>query len=178
MILEATADDVPALSELAINTYVDAFGSTMSADLLSHELSSRSEGYFSEVLRHDTVLVYREGDRLLGYVQIGDPPWPEVTPEPGDQAVHRLYVLGDEQGRGIGRRLMEAALSHQRLAAGARAYLQVWERNERAIGLYRSLGFEVVGSTTWGMGDEVTTDELIMVKPLSAQPATASDSTA
>ena len=66
------------------------------------------------------------------------------------------------QGRGIGRKLMEAALRHPRLAGARRIFLQVWEENERALRLYEHLGFERLGTTRFTVGTEVMED-LVMV---------------
>lgn len=52
------------------------------------------------------------------------------------------------RGRGIGRHLVEACVEHAWASGGDRIMLQVWERNEAAIHLYRSLGFEPVGSVS------------------------------
>jgi ribosomal protein S18 acetylase RimI-like enzyme len=88
---------------------------------------------------------------------------PEADIRPGDQELHRVYVDTALQGRGLGRRLMDAALCHPRLAAAGRVYLQVWERNPRAIGLYESLGFQTVGATTFRIGTGELAEDLVML---------------
>ena len=99
---------------------------------------------------------------MLGYVQFGDPDWPDVVTAPGDQAVHRLYVATNRQGQGTGRRLIQAALDHPRVSSANGVWLQVWEHNPRAIRLYDSFGFKMRGKTKYLAGNKG--DELIMVK--------------
>ena len=152
-----------ALSELARRTWADSFGSSVSPDVATAELDeTRSESYFDDALRQQTILVLEQNDTLLGYVQFGDVDIPEVETRLGDGELHRVYVETELQGRGFGRRLVSAALDHPRLARADRVYLQVWEQNERAIRLYERLGFEVVGTTTFWIGGTVVED-LVMV---------------
>jgi ribosomal protein S18 acetylase RimI-like enzyme len=148
---------VPALADLALRTWTDAFGES-TADLEQ----TRSEAYFAQALREKVVLVAEARGALVGYVQIGDVEIPEVEAQPRDQALQRLYVETDLQGSGIGRALLQAALRHPRLANAARVFLQVWEANERAVRLYESVGFERAGTTRFAIGAEEMED-LIMV---------------
>ena len=59
--------------------------------------------------------------------------------------VHQLYVLPALQGRGIGGMLLDEIVESFPDATLFR--LEVEEANERAIGFYRSQGFEQTGRT-------------------------------
>jgi diamine N-acetyltransferase len=107
--------------------------------------------------------VAEEDGALLGYVQFGDVGIPEVQAKPGDQGLQRVYVETALQGRGLGRRLVEAALQHPRLAEAKRVFLQVWDENERAVRLYESVGFRKIGTTTFTIGSEVTEDVVMLL---------------
>jgi len=156
--------DVPALSELAKRTWSDAFGHSVSPADEAVELErTRSEAYFSANLGEKTILVAEGNHALLGYVQFGDVDLAEVEVRPGDQELHRIYVDTEFQGQGLGRRLMSSALRHPMLADARRIYLQVWERNERAIRLYESLGFRTIGTTTFTIGSGEVAEDLVML---------------
>jgi ribosomal protein S18 acetylase RimI-like enzyme len=160
----ATPIDVPALSKLAKRTWSDAFGDSVNPDDAAVELeATRSEAYFVDALREKVILVAEGGGVLLGYVQFGEVEIPEVDARPGDRGLHRLYVDGRAQGIGLGRRLTDAALQHPRLAEASRIFLTVWERNERAIQLYASFGFQEVGTTTFAIGSEVVEDLVMLL---------------
>ena len=147
----ATAGDAPALSALATRTWVDAFGASVSAEDAAAEVeATRSEAYFTAALEDRTILVAEVEGALAGYVELGD------------AEVNRLYVETRLQGRGIGRFLMEAALSHPRLAGARRVSLQVWEENVRALRLYESLGFRVVGTTAFTIGSGELVEDLVL----------------
>ncbi len=160
----AEPDDIPALSILAKRTWADAFGYTVSPEEQAVELDEkRSERYFREAFSEDTILVAEQNGKLVGYVQFGDVKIPEVETWAGDQEVHRVYVDTALHGRGIGRELVGAALSHARLAEAKRVFLQVWEKNKNAIGLYESLGFKVIGTTKFTIGSGEVVEDLVML---------------
>lgn len=136
----------------------------MSADDAAAEADdTRSAEYFRTALRSDTILVAEADGQLVGYVKFGDVEIPEVDAEPGDAGLHRVYVETALQGGGIGRELMQAALSHLRLQTARRVYLQVWEENRNAVGLYESLGFRTVGKTRVTIGRDEVGEDLVMV---------------
>jgi diamine N-acetyltransferase len=160
----AKLSDVPALSALAKRTWSDAFRDGISSDDEAAELEeTRSETYFANALRQKTILVAEEDGALLGYVQFGGVAIPEAQAQPGDQGLQRLYVETALQGRGLGRRLMEAALQHPRLEEAKRIFVQVWDKNERAVRLYESFGFQKVGTTTFTIGSEVMEDLVMLL---------------
>ena len=160
----ATSGDVSALSDLAKRTWSDAFGYSVSPDEEAVELEvKRSEPYFDKALRESTILVADAEGTLLGYVQFGDVGIEGVDARPADQEVHRIYVETELHGRGIGRSLMTAALQHPRLMDATRIFLQVWEKNEPAIRLYESLGFQTIGTTTFTIGSAEVAEDLVMV---------------
>jgi ribosomal protein S18 acetylase RimI-like enzyme len=167
----AEATDVPAISALARRTWADAFGDSVSGEEQAAELAAtRSVDYFRVALERDTILVGRVGSQLVGYVQFGDVGIPEIEIRPGDQELRRVYVETELQGHGIGRELMNAALAHPRLGKATRVFLQVWEKNERAVGLYESLGFRKVGTTRFTIGAGAGAEDLVMVLDAALAP--------
>jgi len=85
--------------------------------------------------------VARDGDRVVG--------WCDVTPRERP-AIRHCGVLGmgllpGWRGRGLGRRLIERALEAARAFPLTRVELAARADNERAIALYRKVGFEVEG---------------------------------
>ncbi|MGH3683804.1 MAG: ribosomal protein S18-alanine N-acetyltransferase [Pseudonocardiaceae bacterium] len=100
-------------------------------------------------------LCAREGDSLIGYaglVRVGT-----------EAEIHTLAVDPAHQRRGIGRALLRALLDR---VAGATVFLEVRTDNESAIWLYRSEGFEVVG-TRRGYYRPSGADAFTMRRPVS-----------
>ena len=86
-------------------------------------------------------LVAERAGRIVGHCRVG-PDWP-VQPGEGALALG-IELHPDVQGFGLGRHLMQAA---HRWAAGccARVELAVLPHNDRALRLYRSLGYADLG---------------------------------
>jgi [ribosomal protein S18]-alanine N-acetyltransferase len=101
----------------------------------------RAEAFAAELDLGHHYLAARLDGRLVGYAGLallGRPPYLEAE-------VHTIGVDPDHRRRGIGRRLLRELLAHAD-AHHAMTYLEVRTDNEAAIALYRSEGFEVVGT--------------------------------
>ncbi len=177
-IREASARDLPALSALARQTYAGAFGGSMSAaDLAHHMAASLSVERLAAELEQDTILLALAQGELIGFLQFG-PPDPALSEDlpgcdlDGARELRRLYVREPCRSKGVGTRLMEAALAHTDLATSLRLYLDVWEKNEGAIRFYERYGFAVVGRRRFQVASGAETDfDLLMVRELGADRA-------
>jgi ribosomal protein S18 acetylase RimI-like enzyme len=167
MIRPVRTSELAALADVAARSYAKAFGDSYTPHELAEELKqNRSEQFFRTALKHgDDILVDVEDGKVRGYVLLTKVNFPELTPQPGDELLDRLYVDPNIQGQGIGRRLLEAALLHPRLARARRIFIQVWSENTRALKLYQSAGFDIFGTTRLGVGDLQDSPEYIMMRP-------------
>lgn len=111
------------------------------------------------------MLIAEVEGRCIGYVQFGAADTPEDGIPDGSQEVRKLYVHPDFQNKGVGKYLMEAALSHPSLQKAREIYLNVWEHNKGAQRFYARYGFEVVGERPfYGASEAETSLDLIMVR--------------
>ena len=83
------------------------------------------------------------------------------------QQLNALYVQRGFQGRGIGKRLMAAALQLPRLRSADYLYLDVWNENRRALQFYARHGFQVVGECDVVVDSQVIGKDLIMRRRLA-----------
>lgn len=169
IIRKAEQRDVPELSALATEAYVEAVGHTFRpSDLQAHLDEHFSQASFRRTIDEDTVLLAFVDDRMVGYVQFGAVKLPVRPPSDSDRELHRLYVDPKMQSHGLGTRLMDAAMEEMRRSGAANVYLDVWEHNDGAIRFYQRYGFEVVGSHRIAVESGTTPDrDLIMVCPLA-----------
>lgn len=65
-----------------------------------------------------------------------------------------FYVQPRHQGKGVGRRLMEAAFQHRRNNAAKSVWLATNAENGPAIAFYLARGFEQVGETSFRIDGE------------------------
>jgi GNAT superfamily N-acetyltransferase len=79
----------------------------------------------------------------------------------GPVCLNRLYVLPEEQGTGVGRRLLQVTLG--RFPGAARVWLEVAPRNAAAIAFYERQGFRAEGPRA-SCGDRNDLASIIMAK--------------
>ena len=119
--------------------------------------AARAEGGFS----FSNAQIARQGADILGMV-LGYPitrtpaERPDDVPAPiapfvelealsvGTWYINALAVRAERRGQGLGARLMEAAEQTARSDGFDRCSIQVFERNEGAVRLYRRLGYEEI----------------------------------
>lgn len=85
--------------------------------------------------RDGRLLVLASGDRIVGSAWVSD--------DGRRLYLHHMAVLPELQGRGLGKRLMEAAVGVAR-ERRMQMKLEVSEANAGAIALYRKYGFETL----------------------------------
>ena len=155
---------MPVISELAgviwracypgiiSNAQIDYMLTRMySLDVLRDEI--RSQGIHYKCLLMD--------GKLVGFASYGP------TSEPGVMKLHKLYVLPELHGRGLGSRLLQHVEREVRAGKGRRLILSVNKRNAKAIAAYQRNSFVIADSVVTDIGDGFVMDDYIMAKDLS-----------
>ncbi len=75
--------------------------------------------------------------------------------------VQRFYVLKEFQGYNAGKALMEKIMAEARLGGYHTIWLQVWQKNDKAIRFYQRAGFVVYETTSFQFGNEIHQDFLM-----------------
>jgi len=124
-------------------------------------LHSLSREKFERLARQpDTVLIAKDGDRVVGFISCG-PCRDEDLPDAGE--VYAIYVLEEYYGKRVGYRLMSAAL--ERLASSPRVIVWVLRGNERAIRFYLRCGFRFDGcEKELVLGTPITEKRLVLAR--------------
>ncbi len=129
-----------------IHLLQDSVASGASVDFLPPLSTEDAQQYWSTVFQEVAqgscvLLVAREGDRIVGSVQLAL----AMKPNARHRAeVQKLFVLSNQRRRGIGRALMQAV---ERVAHSNRRTLLVLDtrQGDNAERLYRALGYCEVG---------------------------------
>lgn len=159
-----TFSDFDVLRELSVRTYYETFAhlntkEDMSAYIeaafnvgkLSRELNDpNSEFYF----------LYSNG-QLAGYLKLNEAPSQTDINDKSSLEIERIYVSSEFQSTGLGRYLMEQAVTIAAERKKAYVWLGVWEKNEKAIHFYKRNGFYEAGTHTFVMGEDVQTDYIM-----------------
>lgn len=75
--------------------------------------------------------------------------------------LHKIYVLPDQQGKGIGKSLLQFVL-HDISAKGAKHLQLNVNRQNKAIGFYKKLGFSIVAEVDVPIGNGFFMNDYIM----------------
>lgn len=154
-------DYFEVLRELSIRTYYETFAhlntpedmaayldDAFNAEQLTKEFNDPNSSYF---------LLYAD-DSLAGYLKLNEAPSQTDINDTESLEIERIYVLSEFQGAGLGRYLMEQAISIATERKKRYVWLGVWEKNEKAIRFYKKNGFYEIGTHTFVMGKDVQTD--------------------
>lgn len=86
------------------------------------------------------------------------------TPEPTVIKLHKLYLLPELHGYGLGSRLLQHCERETRGNGAYRLILSVNKRNAKAITAYRKNGFFIIESVVTDIGGGFVMDDYIMAK--------------
>jgi len=160
-------NDIPVVAKLAIKTYKNAFGETMSEKELQKSLKSRDESYFRSVIDKDIIIIAQDDDQIIGFIQFGTVSYDSFPTSNKDMELKKIYIDKNYQGKGIGKKLMNAMLTHNRLNDIENIYLDVFAKNEEALGLYKKFGFQVIGKTPFKVDGKIIGHDLLMKRVLT-----------
>lgn len=167
----ATPADDGLLADLGGRTFLDAYADEADRAALeafvSRQFSAEVQGRELADPSVRAVIALLD-DVPCGYLYLQDDP-PEV-PVGGERPIFlsRLYVDRSAQGMGVGRALFEWSLAEARRLGRDVVWLTVWERNPRAIAIYRRWAFQEVGEVRFPFGEETHRD-LVMARPVTVE---------
>ena len=164
-IIRATEADLPAISKLAGVIWRACYPGIITTEQIDYMLARM---YSPDVLRDEIRSQGIRYDLLLmdgspsGFASYGP------TSEPGVMKLHKLYLLPEMHGRGLGSLLLQHVEREVRAGARRRLILSVNKRNARAIMAYKRNGFVVAESVVTDIGNGFVMDDYVMAKDLPA----------
>ena len=147
----AATGDAQAIRDVHCETWAVTYAALVPAEFFDHRLQAHRRRDWQELLVAQQracggVLLARDASsRLIGFCQFGATEDEDDDPaEIGE--IMRLYVLPGEQRNGVGRALVERALSELRAQAKTFATLWVLEADSRAVRFYERTGWTADGA--------------------------------
>lgn len=110
----------------------------------------------------------------LGTVPIAFASFSVSAEELSEGSIHKLYILPEHQGRGVGRLLIERICARMAALDRARVSLTVNRRNILAINFYFKMGFAIRSVVDIEIGGGFQMNDFIMVKRLTESGQSAS----
>ncbi|MEM9501372.1 MAG: GNAT family N-acetyltransferase [Pseudomonadota bacterium] len=156
--------EITILRDLAEETFVETFEAQNSAKTIAVYIADafaidrvtaeyhepRSQFYFA-----------RQEGAIAGYLKLNEDSAKTEQDMLAAMEIERIYARQSFHGKGIGKAMLEAAVTAAHNAQVDWLWLGVWEENPRAIAFYERNGFERFGRHVFMMGNEAQTDILM-----------------
>ncbi len=156
---KATPADLPTIRVIAQQTWPVTFGNILSPDQINYMLEWM---YSIQSLQKQvnewghTFLLASLGDQAVGYASY------QLNYEREKQTkLHKLYVLPETQGKGVGKRLLDKVIEIARQAGQHQLLLNV-NRDNKAVPFYGKLGFTVIKEVDIPIGNGFYMRDYIM----------------
>ena len=156
-------DDLRTLQKLSIETFVDTFIDSNTADDLASCIDSlyNTEKLARELsAKHSYFYFVEVEDQIAGYLKLNTRYEQTEGQRDDSLEIERLYILPRFKGLHLGSKLMEFALDLAKDKGKKRVWLGVWEHNEPAKAFYSTWGFKRFSQHTFPVGSDPQTDEL------------------
>ena len=160
--VEATPQDAELIEQLAHVIWVDAYHDILSKEQMDYMLTWM---YSPEVLRQQmadghTFLLAMLAEKTVGFAgfSIKDSDlmyW----------KLHKIYLLPETQGKGLGRLLMEEIFRRVKQAGGHYLDLHV-NRQNKAQFVYQKMDFKIISSGDYDIGNGYFMNDYVMQKTL------------
>ena len=162
-ITDVFPEDLIALQEISRNTFSQAFAAVNTPEniefFLEHHYSA--DKIASEIQNPDSRFYFvKLEERVIGYLKTNRLGAQTVLPNDHGVEIERIYVDETFKGKGIGKILIEKAISVAKEYKANYIWLGVWEKNSPAIRFYSKNGFTQYGSHIFRLGDDDQTDLL------------------
>jgi ribosomal protein S18 acetylase RimI-like enzyme len=151
-------NEMSIVREIARITWPIAYKNILSSDQLTFMFDWM---YNLETLQNQAeeghlFFVLKENETPLGFIGIES-----FTPEKDELKIHKIYVLPDAQGKGIGRKLIEKAIEIAQEKKIGNVILNV-NRFNKAVSFYQKLGFNITSEVNIDIGKGYLMEDYIM----------------
>lgn len=157
------AADLRVLQKLSVETFVDTFIDSNTADDLASCIDSlyNTEKLTRELTaKHSYFYFIEVEDQVAGYLKLNTRYEQTEGQRDDSLEIERLYILPRYKGLHLGSKLMKFALDLAKEKDKKRVWLGVWEHNESAKAFYATWGFKRFSQHTFQVGSDPQTDEL------------------
>lgn len=152
------------LEKISRETFQETFADSNTQENMERYLRENltHEKLGSEIANPDSSFYFAEIDtNVQGYLKINSGNAQSEKISDRSIEIERIYVSAEHHGKGVGKMLLDHAMTIALEKNADQVWLGVWENNLRAIAFYRKNGFEGFDQHVFMLGDDKQTDILM-----------------
>lgn len=157
-LIQIKANQLPIIIELTKKIWPVAYGTILSKAQLDFMIQKfYNETALQELMQkgHVFYLAQDEKENYVGFVSY------EINSVPDKTKIHKIYVLPETQGTGLGRQFFELVKEQAKVNNQKAIFLNVNKYNN-ALHFYTKLGFSIVNGEVIDIGEGYVMDDYIM----------------
>lgn len=154
----ATKNQLPIVRDLAFQIWPDTYGATHTQEELDYMLNKFYAVHsLEQQMDNGHVFILAKADEIyVGFVAF------EINSEnTGLTKIHKLYVLPETQGKGIGKQLVDFVLNESMKSNDGGLFLNVNKLN-KAQDFYHKYGFNITKDIIIDIGEGFVMDDYVM----------------
>ncbi|MER3499120.1 MAG: hypothetical protein C4308_11045 [Chitinophagaceae bacterium] len=159
----ASQKDIPLIRDLTYKVWPQTYATILSKDQIEYMLHKMySEASLMEQMgkeKHEFVIV-SDNKTPVGFASFSET-------EPGIFKLHKIYILPEQQSKGVGRFVINQVIAAIKRKGGKALQLNV-NRNNKAKVFYEKLGFVVIKEEDIDIGSGYFMNDYVMEKRLTA----------
>lgn len=160
----ATIADIPTIQEVAEITWPISYREIISPEQIRYMLDLMySQTKLKSAINDSNQAFWlaEEDGKVVGFCGIE-----HGYPEAGITRIHKLYILPETQGSGLGKILMDQVEDQAKINGSGTLHLNV-NKGNKAVGFYQKNGFSVDHEEVLDIGNGYVMDDFVMVKELN-----------
>ena len=159
----ATLSDIPLIQEVAETTWPVSYQGIISPEQIRYMLDRMyNETKIGEAITdpEQAFWLAEENGKVLGFCGIEHGySGQDIT------RIHKLYILPETQGSGLGKILMDHVESEAKKHGSTKLHLNVNKQN-KAVGFYQKHGFVIDYEEVLDIGNGYVMDDYVMIKAI------------
>ena len=157
-LVKANSEHIPIIIELTKKIWPVAYGEILSKAQLDYMIEKfYNETALRELIQkgHIFYLAQDDKEKYVGFVSY------EINSEPNKTKIHKIYVLPETQGTGLGRQFFEL-VKEKAIENNQNAIFLNVNKYNNAIHFYTKLGFRKVKDEVIDIGNGYVMDDYVM----------------
>lgn len=158
LLRKAKEEDLPIISDLAERIWPDTYSAYISDEQLRYMLDMMyNQGELLGQLKKGHIFLIAEEEKK----EVGFASFSLIDPEDNGYKLHKIYVLPEIHGKGVGKILMNEVVNLVKRNGGKTLQLNV-NRNNKAKDFYQKAGFKIKETVDLDVGNGFFMNDYVM----------------